>query len=510
LEDAASYLDGCAFNAKARKPQPAGEEMEHRGIAKVAAERIKKWRYQAKVRIQLCAILSQLNKHEAAQYHAKKAAKYADNVIAETHKVCSEHLKRHKKLLASGRLKSKALERPQYQLMESPHYQQFHEAVQKTFPVLESLVQRLGPKRQNSAQPKAPKLDMRSVLGVQHYNDWIYSYNIGDLMIVEPLEMTELKSNMGLQVELTRDMMLDKVCLLAAAYFCVATEVRFLNNQHGSGVKEREGEAWHTKALRVVKDFLPLECPLANHIKQSFTRNYGDTRQPSAKKTRSSVRPIATHLEGSIRGRKSTHPEKSPLAAAKEIVKEMLGRPRSTSGRGQKKQSPKKHNGEVSPKPMTKPVRPVIAYPPKKAVPEAKAKADFAPKDLRTETEYEEEIEQPYFMQGEGVKSVPSLGGDNPIGVGNREKDTTLETEEDEEILVESVRPETLEDDPGSEDSYRDQIVISSNELYGVESDSEDFEDGEKSSWQEEEPVDTKKEKRFEQFRPISSTGGHS
>ena len=86
-----------------------------------------------------------------------------------------------------------------------------------------------------------------------------------------------------------------------------------------------------------------------------------------------------------------------------------------------------------------------------------------------------------------------------------------LETEEDEEILVESVRPETLEDDPGSEDSYRDQIVISSNELYGVESDSEDFEDGEKSSWQEEEePVDTKKEKRFEQFRPISSTGGHS
>lgn len=482
--------------------------MEHRGIAKVAAERIKKWRYQAKVRIQLCAILSQLNKHEAAQYHAKKAAKYADNVIAETHRVCSEHLKRHKKLLASGRLKSKALERPQYQLMESPHYQQFHEAVQKTFPVLESLIQRLGPKRPNAGQ-KPPKLDLRSVLGVQHYNDWIYSYNIGDLMVVEPLEMAELKSNMGLQVELTRDMMLDKVCILAVAYFCVATEIRFLNNQHGaSGGKEREGEAWHAKALRVVKDFLPLECPLANHIKQSYTRNYGEVRAPSAKKTRASVRPVATHLEGSIRGRKSPHPEKSPLAAAKEIVKEMLARPRSTSGRGQKKQSPKKHHGEVSPKPVSKPVRPVMGYPPKRLAPEAKAKADFVPKD----TEYEEEMEQqPYFAQGEGVKSVPSLGGDNPIGAGNREKDTTLGTEEDEEILVESVRPEALEDDPGSEDSYRDQIVISSNELYGVDSDSEDFEDGEKGSWQEEEqPVVVSKEKRFEQFRPISSTGGHS
>lgn len=457
------------------------------------------------MRIQLCAILSQLNKHEAAQYHAKKAAKYADNVVAETHRVCSEHLKRHKKLLASGRLKSKALERPQYQLMESPHYQQFHDAVQKTFPVLESLTQRLGPKRSNTG--KAPKLDLRSVLGVQHYNDWIYSYNIGDLMVVEPLEMAELKSNMGLQVELTRDMMLDKVCLLAAAYFCVATEIRFLNNQKGgSGGKEREGEAWHGKAMRVARDFLPLECPLANHIKQSYTRNYGEV---TVKKTRASVRPVVSHLEGSIRGRKSPHPEKSPLAAAKEIVKEMLGRPRSTSGRGVKKQSPKKRIGEVSPKPITKPVRPVPGYPAKRLAPETKARADFVPKDVRTETEYEEEIEpQPYFAQGEGVKSVPSLGGDNPIGTGNREKDTTLGTEEDEEIMVESVRPEALED-ADSEESYRDEIVISSNELYGVESESEDFEDEEKGSWREEElPVG--KEKRFEQFRPISSTGGHS
>lgn len=480
--------------------------MEHKGIAKVSAEKIKKWRYQAKVRIQLCAILSQLNKHEAAQYHALKAAKYADSVIVETHKVCSEHLKRHKKLLASGRLKSKALERPQYQLMESPHYQQFHEAVQKTFPVLESLVQRLGPKRQGAVL-KPPKLDLRSVLGVQHYNDWIYSYNIGDLMVVEPLEMAELKSNMGLQVELTRDMMLDKVCLLAVAYFCVATEIRFLNNQHGaSGTKQREGEIWHAKALQVVKDFLPLECPLANHVKQSFTRNYGVTHLPSTKKPRSSVRPIASHLEGSIRGRKSPHPEKSPISAAKEIVKEMLGRPRSTSGKGQKKQSPKKHNGEVSPKPNRVSARPVTAYPaPKRQAPEAKAKVELIPKDIG----YEEETEQqPYFSKGEGVRSVPSLGGENPIGTsGTRDKEATFETEEDEEILVESVKPEELEDDQGLEGSSRDEIVISSNELYGVESDSEEYE----ASWQDEEqPVDMIKEKRFEQFRPISSTGGHS
>ena len=516
------------------------DELEHKGIAKVSAERIKKWKYECKVRIQLCAILSQLNKHEAAQYHARKAVKYADSFVYETFKVCGEHLKRHKKLLNSGRLKSKVMERPQYKLMESPHYQQFHEAVLKNYPILESLAQRLGTKKPQGGLPaKPPKLDMRSVLGVQHYNDWIYSYNIGDVMVIEPLEMADLKSNFGLQIELTKDMMFEKICVLAVAYFCVATEIRFLCSQQGpNAAKEREGEIWHAKAVTIVKDFLPLECPLGNHIKQSFTRNYGRSElnmsSGSTKKVRegrTSIRPQTKNFEASIGGRRTPHQEpKSPLPGkAEEIVKQMLGRPRSTSGKNQKK-SPTKKREDVSPKP--KAVRPVTAHQPRRAAPNVVTKPKFeeSPRVVTVDSESEEEeYMQDYLAKAELTRSVPSLGGENPIGVPESPERGPYRLPE-----VEAVRPEVTPKAPlhvreeqievlsqgeeNSDDSYREEIVISSNELYGVNSDSEDYgsqeEDEEDLGRRSEEidvPVpDLKKEKRFEQFRPISSTGGHN
>ena len=470
--------------------------------------------------------MSQLNKHEAAQYHARKAAKYADSLLFETFKVCTEHLKRHKKLLNSGRLKSKALERPQYKLMESPHYQQFHEAVSKNYSMLESLVQRLGP-RKVAPTSKPPKLDVRSVLGVQHYNEWIYSYNIGDLMIIEPLEMADLKSNFGLATELTRDLMFEKVCLVAVSYFCIATEIRFLCSQQGANAaKEREGEAWHGKACVIVKDFLPLESPLANHVKQSFTRNYGRAElnvssgsSKKAKEGRASLRPQTKNFEASIGGRRTPHQDpKSPLAGkAEEMVKQILSRPRSTSGKGQKK-SPKK---DASPKP--KPTRPMTAHQPQRPQPPIQPKRRFD-ESPRVVEDSESEGEQ-YLARGELTHSVPSLGGENPIGLpGTPDRGAyrlpEVETMQPNVVpkAPSHIREEALEitsQEEGSEGSFRDEIVISSNELYGVDSDNGESEDYDQDSSRAEEDLevplpDLKKEKRFDQFRPISSTGGHN
>ena len=406
----------------------------------------------------------------------------------ETHKACSEHLKRHKKLMASGRIKSKAMERPQYQLMESPHYQQFHDAVLKTFPILESLIQRLGPKKK-SAVPKAPRLDMRSVLGVQHYNDWIYSYNISDLMVIDPMELGEFDNDMGLQAELTKDIMLEKLSMLSVAYFCVASEIRIIHSQNGgNAVKEKEGKAWHAKALQLVKDFLPLECPLAAHIKQSYVRNYGEVLTATVKKTRGSVRQM---LEGSVRGRKAQNLEKSPLAVGrtKEIVKEIMVRARSSSG--QKKSTPKKRL-DISPKPTSTRVNHQVKRFPGEE------------KSVKTVEKKEEESSEKESFGLEEVVGGVMMAGEK--GVGGRER--MAPTEEDEEIVVETVKAEGLEDDPESEESYRDQIIISSNELYGDDSDNESSPPSE-DSW-EDHPSDPPKDKRFEQFRPISSTGGHN
>lgn len=82
------------------------------------------------------------------------------------------------------------------------------------------------------------KINTRSVLGVKNNNDWIYGLNIGNIMHLAPLEFTELQKELNeketdanLLKELTNNSVLEKIILLAAAYFCIATEIRFIHQK---------------------------------------------------------------------------------------------------------------------------------------------------------------------------------------------------------------------------------------------------------------------------------------
>jgi len=82
--------------------------------------------------------------------------------------------------------------------------------------------------------------------------------------------------------ELSRDAMLEKIILLTVSYFCVGTELRFLNNNSADESKmsprakqetEKEkkrkkqlSEMWHAQALEASARFLPSECPLVAHV----------------------------------------------------------------------------------------------------------------------------------------------------------------------------------------------------------------------------------------------------
>ena len=91
--------------------------------------------------------------------------------------------------------------------------------------------------------------------------------------------------------ELGKDSMLEKIVLVSVAYFCIATEMRFLMNKQQqmqqSNINQRNGnkshhqqyskhdsEAFHAQALQISSLFLPSECPLVAHIIRSYKRNY--------------------------------------------------------------------------------------------------------------------------------------------------------------------------------------------------------------------------------------------
>ena len=59
-------------------------------------------------------------------------------------------------------------------------------------------------------------------------------------MLLQSISTYELKNNTGIQAELTRDMMLEKILMTVVSHFCIATEIRFLAS-NSSKVQAQEG-----------------------------------------------------------------------------------------------------------------------------------------------------------------------------------------------------------------------------------------------------------------------------
>ena len=85
--------------------------------------------------------------------------------------------------------------------------------------------------------------------------------------------------------------MLEKIILLTVSYFCVGTELRFLNNnasaeepvkakdKHTDVEKEKKkkkelSEMWHAQALEASARFLPSECPLVAHVITNYQKHH--------------------------------------------------------------------------------------------------------------------------------------------------------------------------------------------------------------------------------------------
>lgn len=82
------------------------------------------------------------------------------------------------------------------------------------------------------------KINTRSVLGVKNNNDWIYGLNIGNIMHLTPFNFDEFNNSLNeveqeekILKELTSNSVLEKIILLASAYFWIATELRFMHKK---------------------------------------------------------------------------------------------------------------------------------------------------------------------------------------------------------------------------------------------------------------------------------------
>mmetsp|Transcript_3324 Transcript_3324/g.6891 ORF Transcript_3324/g.6891 Transcript_3324/m.6891 type:complete len:573 (-) Transcript_3324:20-1738(-) len=323
LEECASYLDACIYNVKDRPTLLSFTDMKNSHA--ILSNCISKRRYECRLRLQLCAILSQLNKHEVALSHAQEAARLSQLVVKETITLCLEFANHQKKLLNKSGSK-----------LSDTGSRSSNDVFRRAFGMAQYL--------DSFISGKTSKGEVEAKFYPAKSADWIMHFNIGDMMSIKPISLNELCKTQTMLAELTTDAMLDKALLMIISYFCIATELRFKFSQDKHLKKLKEGQAWHLQSIDIAKDLLPRDCALMDHLKESYKRNYLEilnaikkkAKEKEAKAGKVDISMIATRSKSPLTNRDQSK-SRSPSA-------------RSTSAKNTRRYFPKKPEAPQTPK----------------------------------------------------------------------------------------------------------------------------------------------------------------
>ena len=307
-------------------------------------EKLKKLKYECKAHMQVCALLSQLHRHKEALSHAKVAISISHYLVKDIHKLIKYYVDRiqNPSLNFNNEMNNKnksnensntsakdvnnkdnkgidttfkeKLEKKHIDFLYDPQLSLLAKTAIKILPIAEELEKKLVSENlllkesfdesnvdnsnniENSTEKQQDntkteefnttydKVDMRNLLGYLNQSDWIWSLNIGNIMQISPLTMQDICTTSSIEYELSRELVLEKICFLAVSYFCVSTELRFIVQMKEDAsidpvAKRKESEYFHGKALEVSCSFLPSECPLVNHILMSYQKHHAPSQQ---------------------------------------------------------------------------------------------------------------------------------------------------------------------------------------------------------------------------------------
>lgn len=200
-----------------------------------STEALKVFKYVALTHLRICAIFSQIKNHEKALKHAQRALRFMKELIINTVIVISHfNLALKKKNDDVG-----------------------FENLNKISLVLDKIISK--------------KFNRRIKLFMTE--GWINNYNIGNIMMMQPVLLSEWTAPFVLRQEINVSKTLENICILACCYFSIAAELRFLS-MASSAERNLKSKDWHERALDICKNFLPNTCPLYQHIKKSYEKHY--------------------------------------------------------------------------------------------------------------------------------------------------------------------------------------------------------------------------------------------
>ena len=180
-------------------------------------------RFCAKFHLQMCAVLSQAKKHMKALNHAKLAALICEDNIVKTY-------------FLFKKIKNEINKENNIKKIKNIH-------------------------------------STRNILGVIKNDDWLNLFNIGNIMFLYAMSYDDLDLDSDPKYELLRDAIIEKILMFTVAYFSIANELRFLNNNNDNGTY------YHSKAVEISCLFLPSSCPIVKHYVNTYYKYYGNNIQ---------------------------------------------------------------------------------------------------------------------------------------------------------------------------------------------------------------------------------------
>lgn len=308
LQETMKYLESGLFLAK--KLRKKNEN---------TVENLRIQKHLAVVQLQLCALCSQCKQHEKALNYSKNALKCMKELFFTLSILVSQFKFAQNIKANSG----------------------FLDVISKIAIILDRILSKNISKKMN----------------IYAKEEWVHVFSIGNVMIIQPMLLTEWTSPAHLKPELSYAKILEKICILSANYFSIAAELRLISAARQSTVDFLISREWHDKALALCRCFLPGDSPLFVHILASHKKHYlpkaeiKETSAPplSSKKSteKSGIRPLHP-LQKSKKSARSTTPlRKLTPPLKKKIVKNLkktlkpstrdLSAPRKTSEKSLKK-----------------------------------------------------------------------------------------------------------------------------------------------------------------------------
>jgi len=272
--------------------------------------------------------MSQLGTHEQALDRAKAASRLSHFCIDCTLHAYKIHQLRYQLSKEKSESVSEAME-------------QTHTLAKRAHIMLKSIQELV----KTGQVGEKPEQQMRSALGVRTFADWVYELSISDVMFIEPISTLELKAKAGIRVEFSKDYMLDKVANVAVSYFCVSTELQFLRGKQAyNPERDKDAESYHMRSLRLLDSFFPSECPLVQHISQTYQKRFVSELHEIPEETHSpakaAVPAVISSRARTARSRSKQASQDSGAGAKLPILKEK-GRPVPKSP------APRKDTGRV-------------------------------------------------------------------------------------------------------------------------------------------------------------------